>query len=338
MISAEEVASEIQRTGLHVRPLRIFWVTMAGERDGFAQQVRDALVGYPVVCHVVRKPGFSDPNAVMRDVLAAMREVRGEIEALESVASGHKGVDIVLVSRRGWELADASSPLELPEWFPVQGGSIATVRIVDLTWSARVEVSDRIIATDDLHRLLYDLDVALLERLEEVMEEDHRRIQALWYRLWSQNVGDEEVRTELSRIRATLRKVRNPTRYRPSTAKRTTIVGRLWAHTNKTTPDDLPKTAEAMARALDLGAVRGADISFWGMLNRPANPFGEARTAWAFGLLVTVRSACQLVTACAHADDYPRYRSVMLKATSLDIRECLDAAVGILRGVSSQAE
>ena len=57
----------------------------------------------------------------------------------------------------------------------------------------------------------------------------------------------------------------------------------------------------------------------------------DARVQWAFGLIVTVRGACQLVTAAAHADEYPRFGAQLLQSTSRDLRSFLDGAAAKLR-------
>ena len=46
---------------------------------------------------------------------------------------------------------------------------------------------------------------------------------------------------------------------------------------------------------------------------------------------MTVRGACQLVTAAAHADEYPRFGAQLLQSTSHDLRSFLDGAVKKLR-------
>ena len=53
----------------------------------------------------------------------------------------------------------------------------------------------------------------------------------------------------------------------------------------------------------------------------------DARVRWAFCLIVTVRGACQLVTAAAHADEYSRFGAQLLQSTSHDLRSFLDEAV-----------
>ncbi len=209
-------------------------------------------------------------------------------------------------------------------------GQTVTVRIEDLTWSAKVALSDKASGLDDLRRLLHEVDNALLARLEESRRSDHRLTGGLWD-LAFRSGAKSGIEDELRRIGNTLRAIKNPTGYRPSTSKNPTIVGRLWAHANKTAPDGLSKTAKALTKALDVRNVGDDDASLAAVLNRPSNPIDDARMRWSFALIVTLRSACQLVTAAAHDDSYPRFPAVLLRSTSLDLRRFLDTAVAKLR-------
>lgn len=331
MVRALEVAEELRRLDRGSSPLRVFWVTVSGERDVFAQQLRGALTDVPVVCVVVRRAGFREPNAVMHDVLSAIRDCQEQIQQVEDLARTSGGVDVVLVGRREWQLVDSSSPLDLPEWFPVDGGRTATVQLIDLTWSARVALDHPGVGLDDLRRILYELDTALLNVLERTRERDYRELQPLWQRLGMESAGDRAMREELARVRDVLEDVGNPTKYRPSTVRDATLVGHLWSHTNKTSPDNLRRTADALAQALRVTPSQSRGVSFTGVLNRPTNPIEDVVVRWLYGLLGSVRAACQLVTAAAHADRYPQFPSVLLKSTSLDIRQFLNVSVGVLQ-------
>ena len=132
-----------------------------------------------------------------------------------------------------------------------------------------------------------------------------------------------------------LKAVSNPTTYRPSTAHgRSTLVDLLWAHANSKAPDAVQGTAKALAGGLQIEDVDvdRDDASLMTVLNRPSNwNQMDARVQWAFCLMVTVRGACQLVTAAAHADEYPRFGAQLLQSTSHDLRSFLDDAVAKLR-------
>ena len=315
--------------------MSVFWVWVSTGRDDIAWDLTQLRGTLALVPHVLRTGGFVDPNSVMNDVSDVLDRARDDIQALIEVARERQGIDLVVVSRKELSLADTSSPLVLPEWFPVRPGQTATVRIEDLTWTAAVALSDGASGLDDLRRILYEVDKELLVRLRATRRRDRRRTQSLWDLALLEptaggGVGEEFIDQELERIGRTLEAIRNPTGYRPSASKNPTVVGRLWAHANQTAPDGLLKMAKALAKALDVGEI-GDDESLVAVLNRPSNRIDDAGVRWSLGLIVTLRIACQLATAAAHADDYPRFSAVLLRSTSENLRRFLDSAAARLR-------
>lgn len=310
-------------------PLSVLWVSVPTGRDDFARDLKRLRGNLALVPHVLRTGGFVDPNAVMNDVSAVLDRVKDDVRALNGVARERRGIDLVIVSRTALSLADTSSPIELPEWFPVEPGKTAMVRIDDLTWSAAVVLSDEASELDDLRRILCEVDRTLLDRLQE-SQRLGRPTQSLWDRMGLESTAGGAIDEELDRIGRTLGAIRNPTGYRPSASRNPTVVGRLWAHANRTAPDRLPKAAKALAAALGAGDVP-EDSSLAAVLNRPPNRIDDAGVRWCLALIVTLRIACQLATAAAHADDYPRFSAVLLRATSRNLRQFLDRAVEHLR-------
>lgn len=310
-------------------PLRVFWVRVPRDRNDFKRDLVQLRNQSPIVPWILRKAALQNPNSVMSDVLDILNEAREEIESVRDAAARVGGVDLVLLGRADLMLADTSSPILLPDWFPVAPGRTPPVRIKDLTWSARVSLSDRTLALDDLRRILHDLDLALTNRLQASLQTDHRLTNSLWDRIRRKS---ERIEDELPRMKARLRAVSNATAYRPSVAHGSTVVGLLWAHANSRAPDDVQRTAKALAEGLQIedADADADDASLAAVLNRPSNRM-DARVQWAFCVIVTVRSACQLVTAAAHADEYPRFRAQLLQSTSHDLRSFLDNAVAKLR-------
>ncbi len=335
MLEPGTIIEEIERSRQQEpRPLNVFWVWVSMGRDDIARELKRRRGMLALVPHVLRRGGFADPNSLMNDVSDVLDRAGEDIRTLSEVARERLGVDLVIVSRKELSLADTSSPLVLPEWFPVKPGQTATVRIEDLTWSATVALSDEASGLDDLRRILYEVDGALLARLRAVRESDRRRTQSFFDLALERTAGggiDEKfIDDELERIAVTLETIQNPTGYRPSASKNPTVVGRLWSHANKTAPDGLLRMAKALAKALDAGDI-GTNDSLVAVLNRPANRIDDAGVRWSLGLIVTLRSACQLATAAAHADDYPRFSAVLLRSTSENLRRFLDSATAKLR-------
>ncbi len=255
MLEPGTIIEEIERSRQQEpRPLNVFWVWVSMGRDDIARELKRRRGMLALVPHVLRRGGFADPNSLMNDVSDVLDRAGEDIRTLSEVARERLGVDLVIVSRKELSLADTSSPLVLPEWFPVKPGQTATVRIEDLTWSATVALSDEASGLDDLRRILYGVDGALLARLRAVRESDRRRTQSFFDLALERTAGggiDEKfIDDELERIAVTLETIQNPTGYRPSASKNPTVVGRLWSHANKTAPDGLLRMAKALAKAL----------------------------------------------------------------------------------------
>ncbi len=308
--------------------LRVFWVRVPRDQDGFRRKIAQLRARSPIVPWVLRKAALRHADSVMSDILDILNDAREDILAVESAATEAGGVDLLLLGRADLELADTSSPILLPDWFPVAPGQTPEVHIEDLTWSARVALSDPKLALDDLRRLLHELDETLTRSLLASRAADHRLTNSLWDQIGPKSSGIEDtLREAQGRLDAVI-----PTAYRPSTRHgKPTVVGLLWGHANGTPPDAVSKTAKGLVEALRIkDAEVGRDASLAAVLNRPSSPL-IGRVQWAFSLIVTVRCACQLVTAAAHADEYPRFGAELLQATSHDLRSFLDDAVARLQ-------
>ena len=185
-------------------------------------------------------------------------------------------------------------------------------------------------AENDLQRILYNCDQALMVRIQEALKTDHRQVQALWDRI--RRPDENDLVLVLQGIDKTLNDIRNSTDFRPSASRNATMVGRLWFAANSISPDKLPRVAKALARALRADQLDiGNDVTtLMAVLNRPTQLIGDRGIRWSFHLIVTLRNACQLVTAAAHADQYPMFPDVLLRTTSLDLRRFLDEAISIL--------
>ena len=86
------------------------------------------------------------------------------------------------------------------------------------------------------------------------LKTDRRLTNSLWDRI---RRGAERIDDELPRMKAKLNAVNNATAYRPSAAHSPTVVSLLWAHANSKAPDDLQRTARALADALQVEGVGG---------------------------------------------------------------------------------
>lgn len=263
MLKPHHVLKEIRRRRGASRdpqdPIRFYWVAVTaeddgGDRDRFGRSPRESAAGHPLVPVVLRIRGFEDPNAVANDlatVLAVCGDDLRDADTREHIV-GRGFVDFVLISRRSLPLASTSSPLLLPDWFPVSAGENVTARIEDLTWSVGVPLSAPEAHVGEIRRLLCELDRILLGRVREAGTRDHRLVRGLLDRI--QQGGGKSVSFQdfVSKAETALDGVRNPRDYRPS-ARSGTVVGGLWSLTGRTHPDGLRKVASGLAQALQVG-------------------------------------------------------------------------------------
>ena len=319
-------------------PITFYWVAITaedegGDRDRFRRLLRESAGDYPVLPVVLRWAGFEDPNAVMNDLGTVLERCKIDLQAqdVRERIVRHGFVDFVLISRREFALAATSSPLLLPEWFPVSAGQEVTARIEDLTWSAGVALSAPEAHIGEIKRLLCELDRILLERVQSVGADDHRLVRGLLDRFQPDPAESVSLEDFLSGAQAALDNVKNPRDYRPS-SRSGTAVGRLWSLSGRTHADGLGKVAPSLAQALQVGAqeLEGHEESIMAVLGRPPNPIGDAGNRWAFDIIVTVRAACQLVTAAAHADAYSRYPVRLVGSLSRELQRSLDGFVEVL--------
>lgn len=341
MLMPADVLHEIKQRGAATdAPIRFYWVdvsseTGGGNRNRFVRALHERAGDYPLRAVILRTPGFRDPNSVMNDLAEVLEGCKSQLLGADMRRRiGHGGhVDIVLVARRELNLAITSSPVLLPEWFPLRAGEEVTAKIEDLTWTTRVSLSSTETHMGDLRRLLHDLDSALVERLADVGERDtDRRLQMPF--LGEIKAKSEEslpIHTFLDSARAELRAVRNARDYRPRSIG-PTPVSRLWRATQEKSASRLPRLAKALAKALQVRSeyIGLHDESVVAVLGRPAQPITDPTLRWAFDVIVTVGAASQLSTAAAHADAYARYPARLVGALSRDLRRAMDGFTRVL--------
>ena len=321
-LNANDLVDEIERNSDEGQPLTLYWLALSGDRDQLAAAISASGRATAIVPWVWRSTGFDEPNAVANDIRKLLALAREDVLSVADAARTAGRVAVVVLARRELGIAVSSSPLLLPAWFPLDGGLTVTVRLRDLSWSIHVPISHAVSRVGDMQGLLYDLDGVLLDRIRSRARHDPTRVRGLLDKIGLP--GD------LSSILGSLGKTRartlNPSSFRPS-ARGGTVVGTLWGHVNSTSPDRLARSAKAMSQTLAKGEVAdGQTSSIVGVLNRPTNVIDDPSVVWFFSLLLSVRTACQFVTAAAHADEYPRYPTALLRSMSFDIRRFLNDA------------
>jgi len=317
--------------------IRFYWVDIStedggGDRDQFVMSLSDRAGAYPLCAAVLRTPGFIDANLAMNDLAEMLESCKHDLLAadMRERISRSRYLAGALIARRDLRLAITSSPLVLPDWFPLRANQEVIARIDDLTWTALVPLSAPEARINDLNRLLYELDDALLTRLRAVGEQDRRSVMSFTSRLSQIQRKTDDFDRLMADARAALTIVRNPRDYRPRSIGQTVISG-LWRATIESAPGQLQKLAKSLATALQVvpGDIESHAESIMAVLGRPTNSMNPD-VRWAFDVIVTIGAACQLATAASHADAYARYPVRLVGAFSRDLQRALDDFVRVL--------
>jgi hypothetical protein len=329
-LTAGDVAAEVtRRLKQQTWAVGIYWVAVADARADYAAALNGQFAGEAAMAVVVRGAGFENPNCVFDDFVDLVRSERRGVEEHLIAGETSERCAIVLVAHSELRVVQASSPVVLPEWFPISGGETVTGRIEDLTWVVEAPLNTGEARVPELCRLMFRLEGDLLTRLV-VARSNPRTILSLFDRVKrdSESLADFLTGAESSRARIT-----NPEAYRPSLKEQQSLLARLLLLVQKEKPAGLTKPAQALASALNLpDAIEIAwHESLPAVLGRPPNPDSSDAIRFARGLLLTLSASAQYVTAAAHADAYRAYPVPLLRATSYDLRRGLSDAAAVVR-------
>lgn len=326
------IESQLQNTS---ETLSVFWYAVASDRENFAERLRAAVAHLPIVVLVVRTAGFDNPNAVMNDLVDLLERHRDAVlETMGPHLGQCQSCALVLLGRSQLAVAQVSSPVALPGWFPMGGGTAAHCTIVDLTWTATGPLSAVTDDVADLCERLFAIDGTVLSRLQQVYERNHSAGQHLMLLLAEHGCEGRlpEFLETAAKYRAGVTAARG---FRPTTKKVQTFVGAAWRLTQGRAPEALSKPAKALAAALDVTANgRVGHESIVTVLARPTEPDPDWGRRFCRNLLVVVAAASQLITAAAHSDDYGDYPLPLLRLVVSDLRTSLIAAEQYLRADS----
>ena len=105
-----------------------YWMRIVGDRDAYAASLQRELADHPVLVCVVRDQSFNNPNAVAADVMKIIEAHKTNAQAVLLRNSRELHCGVVLLGRAALTVAQASSPVTVPDWFEVRAGE--TVNIV----------------------------------------------------------------------------------------------------------------------------------------------------------------------------------------------------------------
>lgn len=311
--------------------LCVYWMAVSGDRESYAERLRNSIRDYPIAVFIVRDISFSNPNAIAADVVNLINTNRENSREVFAGTRGQRHLGIVMLGRMPLSVAQASSPVTLPDWFPIRPGESVDILVEDLTWVVDAPLNCEEARVDDICVALYDLEGALINRLTIAHQARHNAGNALMEHI--RQTSDEKYVELLQQFTETHGRVSVASAFRPSLRAAKSLISRIWGIVQKRNPDGLHKPSAALAEALGLERnIAPGWESIVSVLNRQSNADVSPSQRFARGVLITVGASCQYITAAAHADAYGRYPVPLLISFSYDLRKSLREAENTISG------
>jgi hypothetical protein len=306
--------------------IRLFWVRHAdGARDAFALQISPWIDKEAVVPLVLRSGGFKDANSVLSDALALFEENRARIEALASQQP--ERLTFIILSKEDFRLVNASSPIELPSWFPLRPATQTFFSITDLGHKAEVEPLNFPAARmDHVAELLFSLEEAIVCKLWEVYGRDPERVNRFVEALQPGAPRSLDAKESLELFSAHLSAAGDPRTYRPNAADKSKfLAARILKVLLNSTPKQVAALAEELGQNLPGSGTPALKPTFFAVMWRPGSKITTDATNW-HAIMVAFFQAYQLMNAHAHAGEFPAYAVSLQYANSLNLRRFLSDA------------
>ncbi|WP_288366695.1 hypothetical protein [uncultured Acinetobacter sp.] len=304
--------------------IRVFWVKISEGSRTIISEHLDTLSSQELIVPIIlRDVLFVNANAVLSDFNKLLEGNKSCFDKIEK--NKYQQITIILLLKEDFKLSQISSPIVLPRWFPVLSGAETFFRISDLLLSAEVDLLHCPEAgIERLAIALYDLESNVIKRLREVESKDSRLIRSLIDTLYSESkTGSTE--TILNNFEKTTEAVTDPTAYRPTASKTTSLLSLLLKQVLKSSPDQLASMAKKLSEAMIDQSTESLKPTIFAIMLRPSNKVENLTRNW-HSILIAAYQAYQLMNASAHAGEYPSYPVSLIHSNSRDLVRFLSEA------------
>lgn len=315
-------------------PVLVFWYCVDGPREAYSKKVIEAVSATAIVPLIPRKAGmFEAPNALISDLVELINDNQQSFDAIaeRGFTPQSKLLVILILSRSPLMIPGGCSPAQLPDWFPRVGGINIDVPIEDLTFSADGPLNASEASVPALCESLYDVELALLERLNAALQSRPDKIREFLLLILDskEDPAKADLADFISDWEASAKLVTERRGFRPAVAKGNGIVARLIRLCGTTTPVHLQKVGKAIGEVLSCSSKTEGSIV--AVLYRSTWPETNDHSRFSRNLLVTLYATYQYVTASAHSDQYPRFPIPLMHSISKHLISELDRLSAVLR-------
>lgn len=336
MLNPETIADSLIRFHQEqTEDIEAFWIESSTSRNELVSALDSLTEDLPILVATVAKGRFTDPDGVVDDLNVTILENEKWFTPLrrELIVRDEK-FSIVLVSKRPLGVPQLSSPVELPDWFPLWPSRLLTANIKSASASITLSLASQDISEIAINTAMYELERALSTRLESVMQASAAAVNGLQVAIANHKDAPSSVAGLLASSKAAVQ-LRTGGEFRPGGGVGSDFIvsqlARLW---RDCPPKDRESLATFAAQALGLDGSTVIDLQFslMSLLTRGRENLAETPTGITFcrNLMGIVSDAVQFINARHHADEFPEFPAILTVgfATELAI-SCRKAAHSI---------
>lgn len=338
MLSTQVIAEHLRRLHLErTQDIAAYWLEEATSRSELASQLSQRLVDLAILVVTVPKGAFDDPNGIIDDLSKVIEDNFGWFtEENRKLVIGTQKLSLVLLSKRPLGLPQISSPVTLPDWFPLWPSRLLTVKIQSITDSIDISIGSSSVPIPAINASMHALESELGRRLLTV----HQRAPGLQSKLRGRlqaSKASGDIAALASASQSLIAKT-DPEDFRPGGAVTSTYVVshlfRLWWESSQ---NDLHSLSSDLAEALEVNAPANcpAQFSLASLLTRTVKPkLADTPSGVTFSrnLVVSVAHSIQFTNAAHHGGDYPNFPALLTISYAHDLaRSCRSAAEALSR-------
>jgi len=333
MLSPFTIADSIRRFHLQqTADVEAFWIESAGSRQQLVTELQALVEGLPILVTTVGRDRFIDPNGIVDDLSLSIQENNAWFtpERREFVIRDQK-FSIVLVSKRPLGVPQLSSPVSLPDWFPLWPSRLLTANIKSVFSSITLSLASPDIPEAAINSALFTLEQSLCNRLEAVLQSAPSAADQLMAAVANHASAPSNIAGLVATSKEGLQG-RTGDEFRPGGAVNSGFIvshiARIW---RDCPPKDRQGLAAHAAAAFGLNETSAIDIQFSlsALLTRGKEKLAAvpAHITFSRNLMVTVLDALQFTNGIHHADEFPQFPAVLTITFAKDLASsCRNAA------------
>lgn len=307
----------------------VLWVQVPTARVNFEHSLRGLLADVPAAVVSIRQRGFDDPNSLLIDLVGVLDIAKSTILTDLEGSEQCEQFALVLLAKTPLSVAQAASPIHLPEWFPRHGNRLVSMLIEDVTWTASAPLNCAEAKVDELCLRLYGLEDALTRRLALTSRQGVDLTSSLSFFFPNHHGSSAELAAAIAQEH---QNTRTPSGFRPSIRLQYSLISQLWKFVRRNSPEELTPASTGLSHALNLptASPRRSVYSLASVLSRPISRSTDWRVEFSRSMLHQASATCQFTTAAAHSDAYGQFPVQLLVAYSYDLRRWMNDAETLL--------